>query len=210
MKSTQLKLVSESTNSPDDVGAALALLRDAIGQEEQRIRTEGAQAMQKGDFDTATAVIDFARRLLAFRDRFASLQSEWAKLESLRDQSTPAVQEIVSKRFFGRRGAGDITAQQAYCRPLLEVLVEMGGGGRTRDVLDRLGAKMKPVLKPKDYECHKSDAHQIRWRNAAQWARNLMVNTDGRMKKGSRNGWWEISDKGRAWLKRAPDSTAKS
>jgi restriction system protein len=158
--------------------------------------------MQKGDFDTATSVIDFAKRLLAFRDKVAALETEWAKLEAMRDEASPEVQEIVSKRFFGRRGRGEITPQQAYCRPLLEVLVAMGGGGRTRDVLDRLGEKMKGTLKPKDYETHKSDAQQIRWRNAAQWARNLMVNTDGRMKKGTANGRWEISDKGREWLRK--------
>ena len=40
----------------------------------------------------------------------------------------------------------------------------------------------------------------IRWRNAAQWARNTMVNEDGRMKK-TKNGVWEISGEGRKWLK---------
>lgn len=201
MKVSELRFTPETPNPSDDVGAALGLLQGALSDEEQRIRTEGAQAMQKGDFDTATSVIDFARRLLAFRDKVGALEKEWSALEAMRDQATPAVQEIVSKRFFGRRGSGEITPQQAYCRPLLEVLVEMGGGGRTRDVLDRLGEKMKSTLKPKDYETHKSDAQQIRWRNAAQWARNLMVNTDGRMKKGTANGRWEISDKGRAWLR---------
>jgi restriction system protein len=85
----------------------------------------------------------------------------------------------------------------------LKVLMEMGGRGPTKDVLDRLGPKMKKILKPKDYEPHKSNGRQIRWRNHAQWARNHMVNNslDGRMKKGSPNGIWEISDKGRAWLK---------
>lgn len=204
MKSAQLKLIPDATNPSDDVGAALGLLQGALGDEEQRIRTEGAKAMQKGDFDTATSVIDFARRLLAFRGRVGALEKEWAELEAMRDAASPAVQEIVSKRFFGRRGSGEITPQQAYCRPLLEVLVEMGGSGRTRDVLDRLGEKMKGTLKPKDFEKHKSEAQQIRWRNAAQWARNLMVNTDGRMKKGTASGRWEISDKGRAWLKTNP------
>lgn len=61
---------------------------------------------------------------------------------------------------------------------------------------------MKGTLKPVDYECHKSDEKQIRWRNSAQWARNKMVNTDGRMKKGSPRGIWEISDKGRKWLEK--------
>lgn len=76
----------------------------------------------------------------------------------------------------------------------------MGGSGKTKLVLDRVGEKMKGVLKPIDYAAHKSDDKQIRWRNTAQWARNTMVNDDGRMKK-SRNGIWEISEKGRKWLK---------
>ena len=42
---------------------------------------------------------------------------------------------------------------------------------------------MKGILKPLDYENHKSSDKQIRWRNSAQWARNTMVNDDGRMKK---------------------------
>jgi hypothetical protein len=201
MKTTQPKLFPEAHNPADDVCAALGLVQGALGDEEQRIRTEGAQAMQQGDFDTAASVIDFARRLLSFRDRVGQLEKEWASLEAVRDAASPEVQEIVSKRFFGRRGSAEITPHQAYCRPLLEVLVEMGGGGRTRDVLDRLGDKMKSTLKPKDYETHKSDTQQIRWRNAAQWARNLMVNTDGRMKKGTANGRWEISDKGRVSLR---------
>jgi restriction system protein len=201
MKPDQLKFLPEVTTPSDEVGVALGLLQGALGDEEQRIRTEGAQAMQKGDFDTATSVIDFARRLLAFRDKVGALEKEWTALEAMRDAATPEVQEIVSKRFFGRRGSGEVTPQQAYCRPLLEVLVELGGGGRTRDVLDRLGEKMKGMLKPKDYEPLKSEARQIRWRNAAQWARNLMVNEDGRMKKGTAKGRWEISDKGRGWLR---------
>lgn len=205
MPSTQLKLPPNLTQAaaPDDVGAALGLLQGALGDEEKRIRTEGALAMQKGDFDTATSVIDFAKRLLAFRDKVGTLEKEWADLEALRDRSSPIVQNIVSKRFFGRRDGGEITPHLSYCRPILEILVAMGGGGRTRDVLDRLGEKMKGTLKPKDYETHNSDGKQIRWRNTAQWARNHMVNEEDppRMKTNSRKGWWEISEAGREWLK---------
>jgi len=206
MKPSQLKLLPETPAPSVDVGAALGLLQGALGDEEQRIRTEGAQAMQKGDFDTATSVIDFARRLLAFRDRVGALEQEWATLEAMRDAASPEVQEIVSKRFFGRHGSGEITPHLAFCRPILQVLVEMGGAGRTRDVLDLVGEKMKGVLKPKDFEIHQSDGQQIRWRNTAQWARNLMVNGEGddRMKKGSPTGRWEISATGRQWLKANP------
>ena len=64
----------------------------------------------------------------------------------------------------------------------------------------RVGDKMKNVLKPLEYEFLKSAGKSIRWRNAAQWARNTMVNEDGRMVKNGKNGVWEISDKGRKWL----------
>jgi len=200
MKSGKLIQFSQGA-SDDDVGAALHLLRDALAEEAQRINDEGAKAMKAGDYPTAEGVLDFAKRLLAFRSRVEGLGKEWAELEGLRDKSSEEVQQIVSKRFFGRRPSGDITPQIEYCCYIMEVLVEMGGTGKTDDVLEGVGKKMKPVLKPKDYEPHKSDAKQIRWRNTAQWARNLMVNEDGRMKKKSPRGVWEISDAGRAWLK---------
>lgn len=188
----------------DDVSSALSLLRDSLSEEEQRIRAEGAQAMQSGEYDTATDVIDFAKRLLSFRDKVEGLVTEWDELADLRDKASPAVQEIVSKRFFGHRKAGDITTQMDYCPYLLEVLVEMGGSGKTRAVIDAVGEKMKAVLKPKDYEVHHSQGKQIRWRNTVQWARNLMVNEDGRMKNDSKRGIWEISPKGREWLRNKP------
>lgn len=192
----------KANNNNDDVSAALHLLAESIQGEVQRINAEGAQAMQGGDYDTAQSVIDFAKRLTAFRSEVDSLGKEWDALEDLRDKASAKVQQIVSKRFFGRRASGEITPHDGYCRFILEVLVEMDGKGRTMNVLDRVGEKMKGILKPKDYEPHESEPHQIRWRNSAQWSRNHMANKDGRMKKGSPSGTWEISDKGRAWLKR--------
>jgi hypothetical protein len=199
MNAKQPDLLLNET-SEGDVVAALSLLRETLGTEQKRIYWEGSQAMARGDLDTAEAVIDFAKRLLAFTKKVEALGKEWKGLEKLRDDATPEVQQIVSKRFFGRIGKGEITPHMAYCRHILEVLIEMGGAGKTKTVLDRVGEKLKAVLKPKDYEHHKS-SNQIRWRNTAQWARNTMANDDGRMKKGSRNGYWEISDKGRAWLR---------
>lgn len=192
-------------NAPDsdDVSTALNLLGESLQAEVYRINQEGSHAMQVGDYDTAQAVIDFAKRLTAFRQKVADLGDEWAKLEAMRDAATVEVQEIVSKRFFGKSRKGQITPHTDYFRPILEVLVSMGGKGKTAEVLDRLGERMKPVLKPKDYDFLESDGKSIRWRNAAQWARNTMVNTDGRMKRSSR-GLWEISNTGREWLRNNP------
>lgn len=184
-------------NTPDqnDVSTALGLLRDSLSEEEQRIRSEGAKAMQGGDYDTATSVIEFAKRLLAFQNKVEGLVSEWAVLEDLRDAASPAVQEIVSKKFFGKRKKGEITPHTAFYRTILGSLIELGGSAKTRVVLDRVGEKMKNVLKPLDFAVLPSDGKSIRWRNSAQWSRNAMVNDDGRMKK-TKNGIWEISPEG--------------
>lgn len=194
----------------DDVGAALNLLRETIQEEDQRICKEGGQAMQAGNLETAKAALDFATRLRAFNDRVAVLQKEWNGLEDVRDRASPEVQQIVSKRFFGRKPKGEVTPQSAFERPILEALVEMGGSGKTNAVLDKVGVKMKTVLKPVDRLRLESENNQIRWRITAQWARHVMANEDGRMKKTVKNGLWEISDKGRAWLKDAGSSAAAS
>jgi len=181
------KKAASSNNTNNDVGEALALLSETLVDEEKRIRDEGADAMKTGAYDTARDVIDFAERLIAFQGKVSGLQEEWEELENARDAATPEVQQIVSKHFFGKKKKGLITNQDEYCKPILEVLVEMGGKGKTKAVLDRLGEKMGGTLKPIDYECHKSNDKQIRWRNTGQWARNKMVNSDGRMKKDSPN-----------------------
>lgn len=146
--------------SNNDVGEALALLAETLTEEEARIRDEGAEAMKTGAYDTATDVIDFAKQLLAFQEKVSTLADEWEEIENARDAATPEVQEIVSMKFFGKKRKGIITTQDEYCQPLLEVLFEMGGKGPTDKVLDRLGEKMKDILKPIDYECHKSNDKQ--------------------------------------------------
>lgn len=183
----------------DDVSAALHLLAESLQGEVQRINSEGAQAMTGGDYDTAQSVIDFAKRLTAFRAKVDALGKEWEELEDLRDKASPAVQQIVSKRFFGRSKRGDITSQEDYCAHILRVLMEMGGKGRTKDVITQVGKRMKSILKPKDYEPTTTKAHEKRWENTTRWARQRMVE-DGRLKPGSPTGLWEISEQGREWL----------
>ncbi|MCC7571175.1 winged helix-turn-helix domain-containing protein, partial [Candidatus Micrarchaeota archaeon] len=51
------------------------------------------------------------------------------------------------------------------------------------------------------YDPLASNPDNPRWRNTAQWARNSMVNEEGFLKKDSPRGIWEISEKGRAFLK---------
>jgi hypothetical protein len=117
--------------------------------------------MQEGEYDTATSVIEFAKRLLTFQEKVEGLVSEWDELEDLRDTASPAVQEIVCKRFFGKKKKSEITPHTDFFPFILHVLVKIGGSGKTKIVLDRVGDKMKNVLKPLDYEFLKSDGKSI-------------------------------------------------
>ncbi len=92
------------------------------------------------------------------------------------------------------------TDQTAFLLPVLEVLRECGGKAEAKRVIQQLEAKMKDQLKPVDREQLKSG--QIRWKNTAQWARNELV-TEGYLSNDSPRGVWEISEKGREYLKRA-------
>ena len=66
-------------NTPDqiDVSTALGLLRDSLAEEEQRIRNEGANAMQGGDYDTANTANAAAQRVN--RERKLAAEKETAR-----------------------------------------------------------------------------------------------------------------------------------
>lgn len=53
-----------------------------------------------------------------------------------------------------------------------------------------------------DYQPLASNPEYLRWRNAAQWARNTM-HQDGLIKGDSAHGTWEITAAGRALLERS-------
>ncbi|MBA7602975.1 hypothetical protein ES703_10072 [subsurface metagenome] len=86
------------------------------------------------------------------------------------------------------------TPQQAYRRPILEALYELGGSASVDNVLEVVEKKMKSLLTAVDYEKLPSSA-DIRWRNTAQWERFILVK-EGLLKPESPQGVWELSDKG--------------
>jgi hypothetical protein len=96
--------------------------------------------------------------------------------------------------------SGEFTPVIAYWRPILEVLVEMGGHGKRGDVVDAVGRKMISVLKPADYGKLPTSGW-IRWRNRVGWqASNMRQPEQGLIKNNSPRGIWEITDAGRKWL----------
>jgi len=95
---------------------------------------------------------------------------------------------------------GEITPQSEYAMPILETLIEIGGSGRVRDVLDQVYERMKGRLTKSDLEVLPS-GNAIRWRNYAMWERQELKQ-DGYLKADSPRGIWEISEKGEAYYEK--------
>ncbi|MBM4463928.1 MAG: hypothetical protein FJ012_11500 [Chloroflexi bacterium] len=180
----------------NEVSAAFEIVMEEIETVVDSLNQDGAGAFQKGDYDTARGLIEIATRLAEFRVKVRNLQKEWDNIFSARVPRKPS-----RKRRFQRLQRGLRTTEDAFRRPILEALVEMGGAGQVEKVLDRVGEKMKAILNDYDRQPLPSLPNTVRWRNTAQWCRNSMVQ-EGLLKVDSPRGVWEISDRGREALKR--------
>jgi len=94
---------------------------------------------------------------------------------------------------------GQKTKQVEYRTPILQTLENLGGSGNVNEVLDCVYKKMKDFLVPVDLEKLPS-TRQIRWRDTAIWERYYMIK-EGLLKSDSPRGIWEISEKGKKYLK---------
>jgi len=179
----------------NDVNRAFEILLEEIELVANNLNEEGAAAFKAGNYDAARHAIEEATRLADFRDKVKALQKEWASLVVKRPQRE-AKARLLGK---SRLPRGLRTPEEAFRRPVLEALVELGGKAPIGNVLDLVGEKMKAILTKYDLEPLPSDRKRIRWRNTAQWCRNTLVR-EGLMKSDSPYGIWEISGSGRKAL----------
>jgi restriction system protein len=189
-------------NNPTNVQAAFEMLLEEIEAEIDFINGVGSKALEKRDYDRARDALEHAGKLTAFRDKTGALKKEWDGFTVIEVDEEDRKEAEIQRQNLGRLQRGMRTREEAYYVPILQVLSEMGGSGKVAEVLDRVGKKMKGVLKKPDYEPLASGTDSVRWRNTAQWARNSMVN-EGLLKKDSPRGVWEIGEKGRSYLKHA-------
>ncbi|WP_322818828.1 winged helix-turn-helix domain-containing protein [Tepidiforma sp.] len=180
----------------NEVETAFDILIEEIELVVNELRESGAEAFRAGDDRKARQTLDTLPQLTEFRERVRALQREWKKLTggriAARKAATPRTQGAKLRR-------GLRTQEDEFRRPILEALVELGGSAPIGDVLDKVGAKMRGILKEHDYEPLRSAPRTPRWRNTAQWCRNTLVK-EGLMKHGSPEGVWEITEEGRRWL----------
>jgi cell division septal protein FtsQ len=157
------------------IAARRAELVEKLGQAEQAYQQLGAE-IQK------------------YRTRIAAIDAAIGDKATI----TKATNSLVGVE--GLDENGPFTPVRDYWKPILQVLVEMGGRGHSSKVKDLVGEKMKNVLLPADYGKLPGTGH-LRWRNRVAWQASQMRSAEtGYIKSGSPRGLWEITEEGRRWL----------
>lgn len=174
----------EDVDTQEAFETLLADLEAALKKTQQSIENAG----KRSDFSTIREAAARGETIQKHIDRLKALQGEW---RAILGTETPGVGVKRAPR-------GASTPQTAYRAPILQALDEMGGRGRTADVVDRVGELMEAHFTELDHQMLPSGT-DIRWRNKVQWARNTMVK-EGLLASNSPRGTWEITEKGRGVL----------
>lgn len=165
----------------NEVNIAFEILLEEIEFVANQLNESGGRGFSCRGLRQGTAAIEEATRLADFREKVKALQREWAGLAA---GGLKVRQPKPRRAAKGRRQRGLRTPEEAFRRPILEALVELGGSAHIGEVLERVGIKMKGVLKRYDREPLPSDPRSVRWKNTAQWCRNTLV-SEGLMKNDS-------------------------
>lgn len=175
----------------NNVQVAFELLLQEITAVVEAVRRQGALFLEQGQLDEAQRAIEVARQCEAFRARVKEMQFQWSELFA---QSLPTPSPRPRPATGKRLPRGLRTPEEAFRRPILEALVELGGAGRVEHVLQLVEQKMGAVLTDYDRSPLRSNG-SIRWKNTAQWCRKMMVQ-EGLLESSSPRGIWKLTEMG--------------
>ena len=96
-----------------------------------------------------------------------------------------------------RAASGTLLAEEKYEIPLLTSLIEMGGTGPSKEVIESVGKKLGGQLTDVDRATLNSGG--VRWQSRVQFVRLRMIE-QGLMLKETGRGIWGISDAGRDYV----------
>jgi restriction system protein len=187
----------------EEVSPAFEILLESVESEVSKLNDLGSEAFKKRDYSAAKGLADQAEKFATFRMKVLALSSEWEKLKAAAAPPPRAPKGAATRKNLGKLRKGMRTPETAFYLPILEVLVDLGGGGEMNKVLDKVHPKVAALLKPVDLQPLASGPKtNLRWRNTAQWARNTLKE-HGYLKSDSPHGVWEVTTAGRNWLQKA-------
>lgn len=186
----------------EEILKVIAILEALLTQAEDEIEKEMDGQKQRRDYvqhsEDLNHLISLDSHKKTIRKIGQSLKEEFEQQLTIDEELSEPKK---GRANLGKLRRGQRTQEAEYIIPILQALHDMGGTGRKKIVIDRVGIIMENTLNDLDRELLKSSPHSIRWVNAAQWARDKMVHKLGYLKSNSPRGFWEITPKGEAYLK---------
>ena len=159
-----------------DVYDAFSLLEEAVDKEIVLANEKGAELLRSGELGQAKQLMEKSEKLGSLKKQVGALRRSYAKVGQTKER---------------RRQRMGGTPQEAFQEPILEVLRRMGGKGKAREVVGKVGEMMGSRLENEIDQEPLSDGSP-RWMNRCWWARNDL-REQGKLKSGSRRGTWELS-----------------
>lgn len=152
-------------------------------------------AFKAGDYNATSSLLRDIEKIEFIKKQLASIEKDYTKV--LTSITTTKIVEKPGKRSTQHRGKR--TKEAEFIIPILKSINELGGSGKTKDVLKKVNIKMKKKFNDYDVESLPSIPSMTRWKQTAQMARITMVK-DGLLRKNSPRGVWEITEKGKKAL----------
>ena len=133
----------------NEVNEAFEILLEELEVVINLLNEAGAEAFKKSDYEKVKESIERATQITEFREKVKSLQKEWANLYSVRLEHPKKRKR--KRKTLRKLSKGLRTPEDAFRRPILETLIELGGSAPMKEVLDLLEKKMKGILNEYDY-----------------------------------------------------------
>lgn len=198
---------------PDDVGATLQILLEAVQARIDHVNARGAKAFHASDYASARQAMDQADGMTAFRSHVLDLAEKWREISAplpsagqARDSTGERTQRRAGTptRIGGHLRPGQKTPREAFRAPILISLLEVGGTAPAQRVLDAVSRKMEGILNESDHQGlpsrvgaqGRARGDGVRWRNTARWCRNDLAD-EGLIRRPPRRGVWELTEAGR-------------
>jgi hypothetical protein len=98
-----------------------------------------------------------------------------------------------------RQQKGELTPQRDFRRPLLNILLQLGGKASTTDIRNSLQKRLVKSFKAGDLE--QVSSGEIRWWNAVCWERADLIR-ENLFREDSPRGIWELTEQGKKEARR--------
>lgn len=196
----------------ENVEAGFGQLIEGVRMVELGLNAEHSAAARSGDDVQKRQILKALLELTDLTEQITSAHATWRSLnlpQSMKrpisagtsgpDDMAPPSASLAPARVYVGRSRVEALPKEEYWIPILSVLVEFGGRAHKQEVLHNVRERVKHRLNAADYE-PTSKQQDPRWFNRASWARQDMV-LEGLLAADSARGEWEVTDKGRKYLK---------